>query len=391
MVLEIALKNVLSAGIRTWLNTFILSLTFTSIILIQGMNNGLLTQIAKNRIDEELGKGQYWHKNYDPFDPLSLNKSHAEISPIIKEAINKREAVPILMVAGSAYPEGRVTPAVLKGIPTDQNILKLPFNKLKTDGTMNTIPAMIGKLMARKTELEQGDIITVRWRNSLGAFNATDLKIVYIFNGNVPFMDQGQIWLSLNDLRKMNLSPHHATIIISSKEIVEKNQDSIWKTKILDELLADTYQLVKNKSVGSGIFYVILLFLAMIAIFDTQALSIFKRRKEIGTLMALGMTNNTITLTLTLEGILHGVFAALLTALYGGPLFWYLQTRGYYFPISGEQYGMALGNHLFPDFSAGLISGTFLIVMFLLTVVSYLPVRKITRLQPFEALRGKWS
>ncbi len=391
MVLKIALRNVLSAGVRTWLNTFILSLTFTSIILIQGMNNGLLKQMMKNRISEELGNGQYWHQNYDPYDPLSLDESHAKIPESASKAVRTREAIPILMISGSVYPQGRVFPAILKGIPADQKILNLPFENLNSDSPEGTIPAMIGNRMAKKTELAMGDVITVRWRNSEGAFNAIDLAVVNIFNSKAPAMDQGQIWLSLENLQKMNLSPDHATVIISSKEIETESLGSIWKTKVLDVLLEDTYQLVKNKSAGSSIFYGILLFLAMIAIFDTQALSIFKRRKEIGTLMALGMTNRDVACTFTAEGLIHGVFAAILTLITGGPLCWYLQVKGLNFPMSTEQYGMAISNHLYSEHSPALIIGTFIIVMFILLIVSYMPARKIARLQPFEALRGKLS
>jgi len=391
MIFKIAFKNVLSAGLRTWLNTFIISITLTCIILIQGMNNGLLKELTTNRIAEEVGNGQIWHQNYDPFDPLTLDISHGTISPAISRAVKKREAIPILMVAGSAYPQGRIFPAILKGIPPDQDILKLPFDQLTGNSPKGTIPAMIGKGMAKRSNLSRGDVITVRWRNSQGAFNAADLTIVKVFDSKVPAMDRGQIWLQLKKLQEMNLSPNHATIIISSRPVDELESSPEWIHKTVDDLLADTYQLVKNKSVGAGIFYMILIFLAMIAIFDTQALSIFKRRKEIGTLMALGMTNRAIVFTFTIEGLLYGIFAALLTTAYGGPLFWYFQTRGYHIPVSGDQYGIAISEHLYPDFSLGLILGTLIIVMLLLTIVSYLPARKITHLQPFEALRGKWS
>ncbi|MBU2513094.1 FtsX-like permease family protein [bacterium] len=391
MITKIALKNVLAAGLRTWLNTFILALTMIIIILLQGMYDGMMTQISKSRISEELGNGQYWHKNYDPFDPLTLQDSHAEIPNPLKDAVQKREAVPVLMISGSVYPRGRVLPAILKGIPANQTILQLPFDKLSTQSPEGTIAAMVGKRMARQTQLAEGDIITVQWRNSKGAFNAIDLIIVHIFESEVPAMDQGQIWLSLSDLQKMNLSPQHATIIISAKELDGEDLGGTWKSKVLRELLADTIELVKSKKAGGSIFYLMLIFLSMIAIFDTQALSIFKRRKEIGTLMALGMTNRAIAFTFTLEGLFHGIFAAVVTGVLGGPIFWYLQTYGYYIPVSAEQYGIPMSDHMIPDYSAGLIIQTVVIILILLTFISYLPARKITKLQPYEALRGKWS
>ncbi len=350
-----------------------------------------MTQISNNRITEELGNGQFWHKNYDPFDPLTFTDSHAEIPATLDNAIKKREAIPVLMVSGSVYPKGRVLPAVLKGIPADQNILQLPFDKLSTQSPKGTTTAMIGKRMAKQTELEEGDVITVQWRNSKGAFNATDLAINHIFDSKVPVMDQGQIWLSLKDLQQMNLSPQHATIIISAKKVDGEDMGKIWKSKVLNELLADTIEMVNSKKAGGSIFYLMLLFLAMIAIFDTQALSIFKRRKEIGTLMALGMTNRAIAFTFTLEGLLHGIFATVATCVIGGPIFWYMQTHGYTIPVSTEQYGIAMSNQMYGYYSGALIFKTVMMILLLLTIISYLPARKIAKLQPYEALRGKWS
>ena len=226
MIFKIAFRNVMSAGLRTWLNIIVLSLTLTVIVLLQGVYNGLFTQISGNRINEELGQGQLWHNKYDPFDPLSLSEAHAAVSPAVQKAEKKREAISILMVMGSAYPKGRITPAILKGIPADQEILKLPFDKLKLDSPRGTMPAMIGRRMAKQTELSIGDILTVRWRNSLGAYNAEDLSIVHIFDSLVPTIDNGQIWLSLDDLQKMNMSPGHATIVVFAKPIEGEFGDS---------------------------------------------------------------------------------------------------------------------------------------------------------------------
>ena len=71
------------------------------------------------------------------------------------------------------------------------------------------------------------------------------------------------------------------------------------------------------KSVGGIVLYIILLSLAMLAIFDTQVLSIFRRQKEIGTYIALGMTRGQVVGLFTIEGSLNSVLAGLLAALYG--------------------------------------------------------------------------
>jgi putative ABC transport system permease protein len=44
---------------------------------------------------------------------------------------------------------------------------------------------------------------------------------------------------------------------------------------------------------------------------------------------------------------------------------------------------------LYPVYSLALISGTIIIVLLVTTIVSYWPSRKISRLNPTEALRGR--
>ena len=105
--------------------------------------------------------------------------------------------------------------------------------------------------------------------------------------------------------------------------------------------------------------------------------------------MALGFTRLKVIMLFTLEGAFHGVLAALLGAVYGIPLMVGFARSGWAMPQSVDNYGIALGEKLYPIYSAGLIIGTIILVMLTTTVVSFLPTRKITKLKPTEALKGK--
>jgi len=50
---------------------------------------------------------------------------------------------------------------------------------------------------------------------------------------------------------------------------------------------------------------------------------------------------------------------------------------------------MAMAQTLYPIYSAGLVISTVLIVVLITTVVSYWPSRKIAKMNPTEALRGR--
>jgi ABC-type lipoprotein release transport system permease subunit len=134
--------------------------------------------------------------------------------------------------------------------------------------------------------------------------------------------------------------------------------------------------------------FVVLFLLAMLAIFDTQVLSVFRRRREIGMLIALGMTRARVIVLFTLEGALHSVLAAVLGTVYAGPLFIYLNRNGFTIP-GMDTFGYALGDKLYPAYTVGLILGTTVLVFIVTTFVSWLPTRRIAKLKPTDALAGR--
>ena len=58
--LKLAIKNLLGAGLRTWLNVIALSFAFVLIIFYNGMIDGWNRQSKKDTIDWDSGEGQFW-------------------------------------------------------------------------------------------------------------------------------------------------------------------------------------------------------------------------------------------------------------------------------------------------------------------------------------------
>jgi len=384
---RLAVKNLLGAGLRTWLNVIVLSLSFVAIIWTQGLYRGMGEQASQAMIEAELGGGQYWQPNYDPLDPLSLQDAHGVIPDELQQLIEQGQATPILITQATIYPNGRMITIRMKGTDPTQNILSLPSHFLKGDN--EEIPALIGSRMAKNAGLSAGDSVTVRWRDVDGTFDARDVTIVQVFKTNVQTIDQGQIWIPINIMQELTLMENEASLVVVSEEAAGDKNIAGWEFKDLDFLLADIKALVQSKSIGASILYAVLITLAMLAIFNTQVLSIFRRKKEMGTLMALGFTRFQVIRLFTLEGALHGVLAALVATVYGLPLLIWFSKTGWALPGATDSYGFALGEKLFPTYSAGLVLGTTLLVLTITTIVSFLPTRKIAKLKPTEALRGR--
>ncbi|MFC2125724.1 ABC transporter permease, partial [Bacteroidota bacterium] len=162
-----------------------------------------------------------------------------------------------------------------------------------------------------------------------------------------------------------------------------------WVFKDHDFLCAAMDEVIRMKRVGGSIFYGIIMMLAMLAVFDTQILSIFRRQREIGTFIAMGMTRGQVVSMFTVEGTMHAVLAALVGAVYGIPLLYWSAVAGWAMPEGTDDYGLPIADKIYPAYSLGLVIITIIIVMLTTAIVSYLPSRKIAKMNPTLAIKGK--
>lgn len=392
LILKLAFRNITHAGFRTWLNVGVLSFAFVLIVLLEGLYDGVLQQVKDDVIDSEIGGGQIWQKDYDPYDPFSLDRAHAVLPPNLALEVRNGNAASVLIVSAAIFPRGHIQSALLKGIDPDQHIVRLPSFVLKSESDAAAIPGLIGSRMAQSTGLQVGDYVSVRWRNAHGTFDAGDIKIVQIMTTNLPSIDNDQLWVPLDRLCTMLQTPGEATILTLKKDISRLPAGSPgWIVRDHSYLLKDLIDAINKKKVTASFMFVILLGMALVAVFDTQVLSIFRRRKEMGTLMALGMTRWSVISLFTLEGCMLGILALLAGSLYGIPLMAFVAIKGIAMPQITSQMGFAIGSILYPQYGLRLYMMTSVILFASVIIVSFLPTRRITKLKPTDALRGKLS
>ena len=388
MLIKIALKNLLGARLRTILNVFVTSFSFFVILLMSGMYDGMLQHAKNVTIDTEIAGGAYWHPNYDPLDPMSFEDAHSVIPNEIKMLVNQQKAFPVLVSQVSIYPGGRIMPAILKGIPPDQNIVNMPTQSLNgfDDGT---IPVLIGKGMANDTKLNVGDSFTIRWLDVNSTYDADEGTVVYIMDSENFKIDMGHIWLPLDIAQSMLAMEDQATYVTYNKGLTEVNNKGEWINRDVNYLVQDMEAMIEADKPGAQIMFMILLALAAMGIFNAQVLSIFRRGREIGTLMALGMTRLRVVSLFTLEGGLNAILSVIATLIIFGPVLWYFGTSGIPLPIDYSEMGLIMAKRLIPVYSIGLILSTTILVSIIVLIVSYMPSRKISHMKPTDALRGK--
>ncbi len=388
LIIRTAIKNILGAGKRTWLNVFVLSFTMVIMIAFNGLIDGWVEESKIESINWEMGDGQFWHPEYDPYDVFSLQDAHGKIPEDFFADIENKNITPILLTQATIYSQGRMQNSILNGIDTEQSILKIPSHLLKIENQVD-IPIIIGERMAKSAGLKEGELVMLRWRDKNGVFDAREVLVVGIFKNKVPSTDIGQIWININDLYDMTGMQNEATYFVKSKDCDLNIINSRWVFRDLKYLLADIDAMKQGAAAESAILFILLLSISLLAVFDTQALSVFRRQKEIGTYIALGMTPKKVIRLFTIEGTCYSIFAVFAGLIWGTPLLLLFKKYGYSIPGSFQEVGVVMGEAMYPVYYFSSVITSLLIIIVLSAVISFLPARKIAKQNVVYALKGK--
>ena len=388
MLLKIALKILLGARLRTFLNVLVTAFSFFLILFMSAMYDGMLQHTKQVTMDTEIAGGAYWHPKYDPLNPMTFEDAHSVPPVAIQTLVDEKKAFPVLVSQASIYPGGRIMPTIMKGIPPDQNIVNMPTDALFGHEDI-AIPVLIGKGMASESKLEVGDAFTIRWLDADLTYDANEGTVVHIMDTENFKLDMGHIWIPLKKAQSMLAMEGEATYVTYEKGVPLVQGNGDWIPRDINYLVQDMEAIIEADKSGAQIMYLILLALAAMGIFNAQVLSIFRRGKEIGTLMALGMTRSRVVGLFTLEGGLNAVLAAGATLIFFGPVLWYFGKYGIPLPIDYTEMGMLVAKRLIPVYTIGLVISTTILVSIIVLIVSYIPSRRIAKMKPTNALRGK--
>jgi len=388
MLFKIALKNLLGARLRTFLNVLVTAFSFFLILFMSAMYDGMLQHAKQVTMDTEIAGGAYWHSEYDPLDPLTFEDAHSVPPAAVQTLVGEKKAFPVLVSQASIYPGGRIMPAIMKGIPPGQNIVNMPTDALSGHEEI-ALPVLIGKGMASDTKLEVGDVFTIRWLDADRTYDANEGTVVHIMDTENFKLDMGHIWIPLNKAQAMLAMEGEATYVTYEKGIPPVQNKGDWIPRDINYLVQDMEAMIEADKPGAQVMYMVLLALAAMGIFNAQVLSIFRRGREIGTLMAIGMTRSRVVGLFTLEGGLNAVLSAVVTLIVFGPILWYFGVYGIPLPIDYSEMGLIVAKRLIPVYTIGLVVSTTILVSIIVLIVSYIPSRRIARMKPTDALRGK--
>ncbi|WP_444919513.1 ABC transporter permease [Microbulbifer sp. CnH-101-G] len=216
-----------------------------------------------------------------------------------------------------------------QGILPSEFRVKGPFLNMTEGGILSknedpTDPQiMLGKDLARNLNVKTGDYVTLMSTTVDGALNALDFKVQGIFGTGVPDMDKRQVYLSINSTQFILDSKKVSTMHLYGYELEDTE---VLKARLADlapELEITTwedraffYQGVKSLYDRIfGLMGVIMAMVIFVSLFNTLAMSVTERTREIGTLSALGTSRAELLLGFVLEALVLSLVGAIVGIL----------------------------------------------------------------------------
>lgn len=254
---------------------------------------------------------------------------------------------------------------------------------------------LLGKSVADELGLKPGDKVTVLGKDMYDSFSADDFELAGIFDlGNkvsnralympVPV---AQEFLSMEDgATKIVLYGVHYE---QAGELAERIRAAglpagvavrTWQD---EPFLLSIYKTLVG--VRKGISFIIC-FVAGLGILNMMMVSVLERRREVGVLMAMGMSRQGIVTSFLYEAGLYGVLGSLLGLVAAIPLAWYLQAVG--FVVSTDKVkGLPVAiSVLRGDFTPDSVVTALIMGVLLGVLGMVLPVLKTLSMTPQDAM-----
>ncbi|MBA7658059.1 Lipoprotein-releasing system transmembrane protein LolE [subsurface metagenome] len=411
MLFKLAVRNVFRHTRRTLITAVAIGVGLMFMIMIDSMFAGVENQSTRNILETDNSElvvypaGVFEDRFLFPLDTLIEDASamSAELEQKYPDVIS---ATPRLRFSAFAIgPEAELF-AFGVGIDPekDANVFQLQNyidegRFLAADGDL-----VIGSGLAKELNVGLGDPILVQTRSRRGVMDVREYEITGIVNTSNPVINRNAVFITLADAQVILEAPGAASEINLHVKGKPKDTDRLnilgsgisedlgasYETYTWRDLNAGLFEIAGQKqSVGFFIAFIVIV-IALVGIVNTMLLSIYERIPELGTMRAMGFSKGNIRWMMLMEGSVIGFLGGLFGVILGLAVVIPLTEVGIDMTslIGNFEMPMPMDLHFRGEYNFGYMAFTFFLGWIISTVITLIPARKATRIEPSEALRS---
>jgi len=421
-LLRIVWRNIWRNPRRTLLTLAAIAFSCVVLVFMVALQIGSYDTMISTSVRTSAGhlqvQAEGYHESYSMReairDPEVVDAALAEIPQIAVHTARARA----LCLASS---EDRSYGVMVSGIDPEREAQVTRIADQIRDGEYlsPTTPngGLLGELLARNLKVGVGDEVTIIGQGFDGSVAATVVTIIGIFNTGLDELDRQILYIPLatfDDVFSMRGAVHEIVALCDTLSDVAPAKAALVKALdgrtggadsakaadagsatprealvVLDwdELIPGLMQSIRLDLSSALVFYLALIIVVAFSILNTFLMAFFERIRELGVLLALGMTPRRLVRLFLLESVLLTGLGVLLGCVGGCILTYYYQIHG--LDIGGEttlmaQYGLSAT--FYPRLTLATALTGPLAVLVITSLAALYPALKILRLRPVEAM-----
>lgn len=408
-LIRIAWRNVGRNTRRSILSGIAITVATMSIVTLFSLLEGMKADLSYNLTTFYTGEVQLRNPEYgrhEHLSPLHLSVPDVQSVTSTVSAVPGVEAVvPRLSVPGAVFQQDEQVAVQAVGVDFAREATFSGVADYVVGGDLTRVtdaaeerrvtPVLVGNGVLDRLDIGVGDQFTVVVRTALRGTNAMTFEAAAVADFPVPSLNRMAFWAPLDRVQRLARMPDQAG------EVLVKLAPGADRSEVMDgirgaapdlevrhfEEIDTSYGLMQMATVSYNMIALIFFLLASTVIVNTTMMVIFERRQEIGMLEALGMHRRELMRLFLSEALIIGVIGATVGLALGTALSLVLGQVGIDLGAAMEGVDFEISPVLYPRVNLRSTALVFAFSVVVSGLTSYVPTRRITKIEPVAALR----
>ncbi len=401
---KLALRNIIRQKIHTAMTLISIMFGVIGIILSGGWVNDVYTQLGEALIHSQSGHLQVYKNGYYELGSRKPEEYLITASDSIKSQISDHAGVDNAMARlnfSGLLSNGRSNlPIIGEGVEPNLEAKLGSFVTIKAGRQLaddDNFGIALGYGVAQGLQLKPGDYVTLLVNTLEGALNSLDFEVMGVFQSFSNDYDARAVRIPLAATQELlGTQSVNALVVLLKKtddtdqvaaKLIDQFESSGLEVKTwveLNDFYEKTVELYKGQF---GVLQFIILIMVLLSVANSVNMSIFDRKGEFGTMMALGNRSSQVIRLIMSESILLGLFGSCLGIIAGVLLALAISAVGIPMPPPpNADLGYIAQIQIVPS----VLFLSFLIGLGATILASILPARHVSQTQVVEALRQNY-
>ena len=403
MILSISWRNIWRNKTRSFVVITAVALGICAGVFSTAFMKGMMDQRTQSAISTEISHIQIHRQNYRQENSLQLymNESMAVVEQIKK--INHVKGVSQRIIIQSMIASAETSSGVkIAGIyPENEKMVTNLSTKLVEGKYFKGVPknpVVIGQKLADKLNVKLHSKIVITLQDMDNNITAGAYRIAGIFKTSNSNFDEMSVFVRYDDLSRLLALPegasHEIAIFVDDNEMVDiiqnKVKEFIPDYEILNwkEISPELSYLTEIMDMYMYIFIIIILLALLFGIINTMLMVILERRKEIGMLMAVGMSKIKVFTLILVETVQLSLVGGVMGVFTGGLISKYFETHAINMSMFAEGLSkIGWDSMVYCSVEIDMIFNVTIMVIIAGIIASVYPAYKALKYDPAEALR----